>query len=137
MDAGPTDTLMNNNNTNARMFSIVLLAAATTTTLIVVAVTGLQQQAKAQTTSTPLNFTQALDSKQFQRCLVGVCIPTVDVVYQGPTMLVLKSEFIDSIWPAVEMAKKEGYKIDAMSTFITRTTDAPGTVNVYVVMSNK
>ncbi|HZI71823.1 MAG TPA: hypothetical protein VFD60_11745 [Nitrososphaeraceae archaeon] len=63
------------------------------------------------------------------------CFRAVDVVYQGPIMLVLKSGYIDVIWKAVELAKKEGYKIDGISTYITSSESVGGTVNVLVAMS--
>jgi hypothetical protein len=50
-------------------------------------------------------------------------------------MLVLKSGYIDVIWKAVELAKKEGYKIDGISTYITTSEVSGGTVNVLVAMS--
>ena len=51
-----------------------------------------------------------------------LCVHTVDVLYQSPTMLVLKSRYIDIIWKAVDLAQKEGYKIGGISTYITTST---------------
>jgi hypothetical protein len=83
------------------------------------------------------NFTKLFSqNKEFQTCITGTCIPILDVVYQGPIMLVLKSTYIDVIWKAVEVAKKEGYKVDGISTFITSGLSCTGAdVNVLVAMS--
>jgi hypothetical protein len=48
--------------------------------------------------------------------------------------LVLDSRYIDTILKAVDLAKKEGYKIDGISAYIT-TFEASGTVNTLVAMS--
>ncbi len=93
-----------------------------------------------KTTSIGTNFTQLLaGNKEFQSCSGSICVPTVDVVYQGPIMLLFKSGHIDTIWKAVELAKKKGYKIDGMSTYTTTSQNlgggTSGTVNTLVAMS--
>jgi hypothetical protein len=84
------------------------------------------------------NFTKLLlENKEFQTCISGIqgkCFPNVNVLYQSPTTLVLKSYYVDTIWKVVDLAKKEGYKIDGISTYITTFQDT-GTVNALVVMS--
>lgn len=86
------------------------------------------------TTPSATNFTQLFSqNKEFQIC-VPICFPAVDVVYQGPIMLVLKSGYLDIIWKGVELAKKEGYGIDGISTYTT-TDQSGGTVNILVAMS--
>ncbi len=62
----------------------------------------------------------------------GECFPRVDVLYQSPTTLVLKSRYVDR--KVVDLAKKEGYEIDGISTYITTSGDT-GTVNALVAMS--
>jgi len=90
------------------------------------------------TTAAVTNFTKLLlQNKEFQTCISGIqakCFPNVDVLYQSPTTLVLKSHYVDTIWKVVDLAKKEGYKIDGISTYITTFQDI-GTVNALVVMS--
>ena len=97
------------------------------------------------TTTTPttavINFTKLLSqNKEFQTCIPqtsgirGECFPSVDVLYQSPTTLVLKSHYVDTIWKVVDLAKKDGYKIDGISTYITSSADT-GTVNALVAMS--
>jgi len=90
------------------------------------------------TTAPVTNFTKLLtQNKEFQTCppiARGQCISNVDVLYQSPTTLVLKSRYVDTIWKVVDLAKKEGYKIDGISTYITTFQDT-GTVNALVVMS--
>jgi hypothetical protein len=86
------------------------------------------------------NYTKLFsENKDFQSCFKGTCVPAIDVAYQGQIMLVLKSGYIDTIWKGVELAKKDGYKIDGISTYVT-TSDTlgsvkKGNVNVLVAMS--
>jgi hypothetical protein len=91
-----------------------------------------QQQQTSITTRT--NFTKLLSQKEFKVCRTSGCFQAVKVVYQSPIMLVLDSTDIDVIWKAVEVAKKEGYKIDGISTYIP-TNQLEPTVNVLVAMS--
>jgi hypothetical protein len=111
--------------------------AASTTAAVTTSVTN----TTAPTTTTVTNFTKLLSqNKEFQTCVPqtsgigGACFPSVDVLYQSPTTLVLKSRYVDTIWKVVDLAKKEGYKIDGISTYITTSGDT-GTVNALVVMS--
>lgn len=122
--------------------TIVIGIIVTLVCVVVVSVESVdaqQQNTTTTTTTTPIgtNFTKVVAGKEFQYCFPPirntpspyvlppgsmppsspVCSPTVSVVYQSPTMLVLKSTyFIDYIWKAVDLAKKEGYKIDGMTT---------------------
>jgi hypothetical protein len=111
--------------------AVIFLATSSTT------VAAGQTTNSINTTTTPVtNFTNLLsENREFQICVGGICAHAVDVVYQGPIMLVLKSGYIDVIWKAVELAKKEGYKIDGISTYITTSEVSGGTVNVLVAMS--
>jgi hypothetical protein len=117
------------------LFIVIAVAAATT------------QRAYAQQNSTTAiaaatNYTKLFsENKEFRICILGgsECFPAVDVAYQGPTMLVFKSGYLDIVWKAVELAKKEGYKIDGVSTYTTTSEriggGTSGTINVLVVMS--
>ena len=107
--------------------------------------TSAQTTINATNTTIPItsvtNFTKLLtQNKGFQICIPskpgiqGICFPSVDVLYRSPTTLVLKSPYVDRIWKVVDLAKKEGYKIDGISTYITTFQDT-GTVNALVVMS--
>ena len=49
-------------------------------------------------------------------------------------ILFIQSGYIDVVWKVVELEKKEGYKIDGISTYTT-STESGGTVNVLVAMS--
>ena len=118
----------------------LLLAMSATATITAQSTT----RATNTTTSTitVTNFTKLLSqNKEFQTCITptsgvrGVCFPSVDVLYQSPTTLVLKSRYVDTIWKVVDLAKKEGYKIDGISTYVT-TFQNTGTVNALVVMSS-
>jgi len=92
-------------------------------------------------TTAVTNFTKLLSqNKEFQICVPqtsgirGACFPSVDVLYQSPITLVLKSYYVDTIWNVADLAKKEGYKIDGISTYTTTSGDT-GTVNALVVLS--
>jgi hypothetical protein len=65
------------------------------------------------------------------------CVPTIDVLYQDPTLLVLQSEYIDIIWKGVALAQKEGYRIDAMTSYAVSgaLSDSPNRINLLVTMS--
>jgi hypothetical protein len=92
-----------------------------------------QEQAHAQTQGT--NFTQLFSTdKEFQTCgFVGnltECTPSVRALYEDPTLLVLESDYVDVIWKAVARAHKEGYQIDALTTY-----SSPSSLNLPVAMS--
>ena len=120
---------------NPIVFTIVTVATAAVLFLATswTTVAAVQTTNSINTTTTPAtNFTKLFsENREFQ--IYG--IPAVNVVYQGPIMLVLKSSYIDVIWKAVELAKKEGYKIDGISTYMTTSQVSRGTVNVLVAMS--
>ena len=101
-----------------------------------------QEQAYAQTQVT--NFTQLFSTdKEFQICPEDIvmvnlteCTPLIDVLYQDPTLLVLTSDYIDVIWKAVARAQKEGYQIDAITTYTgAGTTTTSSSLNLLVAMS--
>ena len=101
-----------------------------------------QEQAYAQTQVT--NFTQLFSTdKEFQICPEDIvmvnlteCTPLIDVLYQDPTLLVITSDYIDVIWKAVARAQKEGYQIDAITTYTgAGTTTTSSSLNLLVAMS--
>ena len=132
----------------AHILAIITVEVAVLFLLLAVGATSstrAQTTINATNTTTPTtavtNFTKLLtQNKAFQTCIPskpgiqGICFPNVDVLYQSPTTLVLKSPYVDTIWKVVDLAKKEGYKIDGISTYIT-TFQGTGTVNALVVMS--
>lgn len=115
---------------------LAIIAAGTAALFLLLAVstaasTTAQTTASAINTTTPTttttvtNFTQLLSQgKEFTNCETGACIPYIDVLYQSPTTLVLKSGYIDLIWKAVDLAKKEGYKVDGISTYLITSSEA-------------
>jgi hypothetical protein len=97
-----------------------------------------QEQVYAQTQGT--NFTQLFSSEEFRAedCTNPVlCPPTIEVLYQDPTLLVLTSGYVDVIWKGVALAQKEGYQIDAMTSYsVSGLSPSSGkTVNLLVAMS--
>jgi hypothetical protein len=120
----------------AALFLLLAVSAAASTTAVTTSATN-----TTTPTTSVTNFTKLLSqNKEFQTCvpqpsgIQNACFPSVDVLYQSPTTLVLKSRYVDTIWKVVDLAKKEGYKIDGISTYITTSGDT-GTVNALVVMS--
>jgi hypothetical protein len=97
-----------------------------------------QEQVYAQTQGT--NFSQLFSGEEFRAvdCSNPVlCPPTIKVLYQDPTLLVLTSSYVDVIWKGVALAQKEGYQIDAMTSYSV-SGPSPGsgnTVNLLVAMS--
>jgi hypothetical protein len=63
------------------------------------------------------------------------CVPTITVLFQSPHTLAITSDKVDIIWKAVDFAKTLGYKTDGITSYITRSGDPPGSVNVLVSMS--
>jgi hypothetical protein len=102
-----------------------------------------QEQAYAQNQTQVTNFTQLFSTdKEFLKCVEGLrpeigCAQTVNVLYEDPTLLVLRSSYIDAIWKGVALAQKEGYQIDSMTSYAVSGL-SPGssqTVNLLVAMS--
>ena len=98
-----------------------------------------QEQAYAQNQTLVTNFTQLFSTdKEFQLCFEANCVPTINVLYQDPNLLVLSSDYVDIIWKGVARAQKEGYQIDSMTSYAV-TSGLPSSdrsnVNLLVAMS--
>lgn len=101
-----------------------------------------QQNATLSTTSSTINYTKMFsENKGFQKCydfMPDECIPTVDILYQSPKTIALKSDYIDAVWKAVDEIKKDGYKIDDITSYSVTSGFGSSTsnyVNLLVVMS--
>lgn len=103
-----------------------------------------QQNVFAQQNQTSIapatNYTKLFsENKDFQTCLDFMpdqCIPTVDILYESPNTVVLKSQYIDVIWKAVDTIKKDVYQIDDITSYsITSMASSDNYVNLLVVMS--
>jgi hypothetical protein len=88
------------------------------------------------------NFTQLFSTnKAFQVCVDEItqseCFPVIDVLYHDPSLLVLQSDYVDVIWKGVAQAQKEGYQIDAITSYAVSRNSLGGTtdVNLLVAMS--
>jgi hypothetical protein len=97
-----------------------------------------QERVHAQTQGT--NFTQLFSSEEFMTkdCTNPVlCPPTIEVLYEDPTLLVLTSGYVDVVWRGVALAQKEGYQIDAMTSYsVSGSSPSSGkTINLLVAMS--
>ena len=123
-------------------FAAVVLISLTTVLLLLIGLSN-QEQAYAQNQTQGTNFTQLFSTdKEFQECLEGLtpelgCAQTVNVLYEDPALLVLESGYVDAIWKGVALAQKEGYQIDAMTSYsISGPSPSSGkTVNLLVAMS--
>jgi hypothetical protein len=98
-----------------------------------------QEQAYAQNQTQVTNFTQLFSTdEEFQLCYEANCVPTINVLYQDPNLLVLSSDYVDIIWKGVARAQKEGYQIDSMTSYAV-TSGLPSSgrsnVNLLVAMS--
>lgn len=127
--------------------TVVVHAYAQPTTTTTNATTG-QQPPQQQVANLSKIFAQ---DKALQFCLTpgeiagspfpsqlskNPCISRVDVLYQSPHTLGLSSKYVDIIWKAVDIAKTQGYKVDGITSYITRSSsDESGSVNVLMSMS--
>jgi hypothetical protein len=101
-----------------------------------------QQNDTQSSTNTSTNYTKLFaEDKEFQTCLDFMpdqCIPTVEILYQSPDTVALKSEYIDAVWKAVDTIKKDGYKIDDITSYSITSgigSSSSNYVNLLVVMS--
>ena len=78
------------------------------------------------------------EDKDFQHCLENTnsCAPTVNVLYESASTVVLKSHSMNPLWKAVDKVKKSGYDINAV-TYIptTNETKSYNSFDLIVVMS--
>lgn len=99
------------------------------------------QSNSSQTAISNSNYTKLFsESKEYQICYSVIepeqCFPTIDVLYQSPETIVLKSETIDVLWKGVDLVKKDGYKIDDITSYaVSRMLDSTQDINILVVMS--
>ena len=107
--------------------------AAISLILFNIATSHHQANAQQTSTTTGTNFTKLLSQEEFHICKGNICTYPVKVLYQGPIMLVFDSVDMGAVWKAVEIAKKEGYKVDGISTY--NSLSVLGTVAVLVAMS--
>lgn len=99
-----------------------------------------QQNDTLTTAASATNYTKLFsEDKEFQTCLDFMpdqCFPNVDVLYESPNTVVLKSQYIDAIWKAVDTVKKDGYQVDDITSYsITSIASSDNYVNLLVVMS--
>ena len=65
------------------------------------------------------------------------CVQPINVLYHDPSLLVLQSDYVDVIWKGVARAQKEGYQVDAMTSYPISgpAENSPNHVNLLVSMS--
>ncbi len=90
-------------------------------------------------TSTSTPFTKFfLHSKDYQHCLENTnsCSPIINVVYESPTTLILKSNLMNPLWKAVDKVKKSGFEISGV-TYIpeSNSNDLNSSFDLLVVLS--
>lgn len=119
---------------------ISLVVALVTVSIISFFIIGDSDKEQAYAQPQGTNFTQLFSSEEFmaEDCTNPVlCPPTIKVLYEDPTLLVLTSGYVDVIWKGVALAQKEGYQIDAMTSYsVSGPSPTSGsTVNLLVAMS--
>jgi hypothetical protein len=116
---------------------IVVTLSAITLISIVLMEKPNHESAYAQPQGT--NFTQLFATdKEFHRCFEDLtCYPAIDVLYHDPALVVLQSDYIDIIWKGVAVAQREGYRIDAMTSYAVSSalSDSPMRINLLIAMS--
>ena len=117
----------------------VISAMVTIISLLLICQPG-DEEAYAQMQAQGTNFTQLFSSEEFRAkdCTNPVlCPPTIGVLYHDPTLLVLTSSYVDVIWRGVALAQKEGYQIDAMTSYSVGgpSPSSGSTINLLVAMS--
>jgi hypothetical protein len=77
-----------------------------------------QEEANAQT-NTNTNFTQLVETDKYQECSFGTsCYYKVNVLYESDSSLLFDSYRGDMLWELVDIAKSEGYTVEAMTSYI-------------------
>ncbi|MGH9977788.1 MAG: hypothetical protein ACRD8Z_18425 [Nitrososphaeraceae archaeon] len=127
---------------------LVIASSVTILSLVIEEAPNHQHDVYAQMqnlTHAPTNFTKLFSTDQeFQLCIEDIsipglpCVPVIEVLYEDPTLLVLQSNYIDTIWKGVALAKKEGYQIDSMTSYAASSSylsDSPQRINLLVAMS--
>jgi hypothetical protein len=120
--------------------AIVVLSVMITVISLLLACQLSNERAYAQTQTQGTNFTQLFSTdKEFQVCFEYTegCFQPIKVLYHDPTLLVLQSDYLDVIWKGVARAQKEGYQVNAMTSYATSgvLSDSPMRVNLLVAMS--
>lgn len=80
-----------------------------------------------------------LESQDYQRCIehTNSCHPTVNVLYESPSTVVLKSPSMNPLWNAIDKVKESGYNVDAVTYIPTNnSTDPNNPPTLLVVMSS-
>src|SRR6478609_2384247 len=70
--------------------------------------------------SNSTKYTDLFSSKAYQTCSVytpDFCTQTIKVIHESPTTIVLTSEYSDALWQAVDMIKRDGYKMDGFNSY--------------------
>jgi hypothetical protein len=121
------------------MITIIVILSITAAAVLLLLLGGQPriEWAYAQAQPQGTNFTQLFSTdEEFQACYEGECFQVIDVLYHDPTLLVLQSDYVDVIWKGVARAQKEGYQIDAITSYaISSLTGRGSNVNLLVAMS--
>lgn len=126
-----------------------LMLAGSIVCLAILGITTLSQQDifaqennTLASTNPSTNYTKMFsENKEFQECLDFMpdqCFPTIELLYQSPNTVALESEYIDAVWKAVDTIKKDGYKIDDITSYSITSglgSSSSNYVNLLIVMS--
>ena len=121
------------------IISLIAISAILGMTIYTLHSFSLQQTAVHIINSSATPFTKFFaESKGYQHCLENTssCSPTVNVLYESPNTLVLKSHSMNPLWKAVDKVKKSGYSIDAVTYLPNANTSNPNApFDILVIMS--
>jgi hypothetical protein len=93
--------------------------------------------ANAQQNST--KYTAMFSTSEYETCskyTPDYCTDTITVIYESPSTVVLSSEYGDVIWSAVDIIKKDGYKLEGFTSYAAEAGLSSGSsIHTTVVMS--
>ncbi|MER5175810.1 MAG: hypothetical protein ABJB76_08270 [Candidatus Nitrosocosmicus sp.] len=126
------------------MYKIIIISFIAISAILGITIPNSQSLSAQQTAAHILNsittpFTKFFsDNKDYQHCLENTnsCAPTVNVLYESPSTLVLKSHSMNPLWKAVDKVKKSGYVVNAVTYIPTiNGTESYNSFDLLVVMA--
>ena len=128
------------------MYRIILILFIILIIILAIQLKDAQSSSTISSTTHFINNTSAsapftkffLHSKDYQHCVENTnsCSPIINVVYESPTTLILKSHLMNPLWKAVDKVKKSGFDISGV-TYIPEpnSNDSNLSFDLLVVLS--
>ena len=76
-------------------------------------------------------YTTLFSSSEYETCLKyspNSCTETIIVIYESPSMVVLTSDYSDVLWSAVDLIKKDGYKLEGFTSYAAEAELSTGSL---------